>query len=474
MMLYVITMLGNAVSFFKLSAARLIGTLGLLVFALNVFYLWERNWRRIAVWLGIAGYGIGAAAAITLGRFNPDSPELAMTNRFVGATLPFWMALVAVMVIVTRELWYMMERKRSQQGLLIVNILFAAMLGTFYLRASVFTLQIAQEDTRYNHRLGNKPDITFEESCLQEYPLRREFGCFEQIDGWLDGGNIPQHVYRLAAYRLSVFADDDPVFVLPGSYQAGSPVIVDSPSRWLNVYMQDWLLDGLPTDSTFHITSESEPLFNQNVEARLGDHIATDFDTALNDIAALVDDHQQVWYLFAAEVSDHEAALTAQLDDFLPTVVPITQPDYSDAAFTLIRFQRPPDDLAESFRFGENVTLQGWNIANECEPLLFESWWLADEMPELNYSSTLVLEDSNGEVIAQSDAGLANIPMQLWSVGQFYFDARALDVPCGLPPGDYTLKFGVYDVETLARLPVTDENGEAVGELAEITQLELR
>jgi hypothetical protein len=262
--------------------------------------------------------------------------------------------------------------------------------------------------------------------------------------------------------------------VLPGSYQAGSPVIVDSPSRWLNVYMQDWLLDGLPTDSTFHITSESEPLFNQNVEARLGDHIATDFDTALNDIAALVDDHQQVWYLFAAEVSDHEAALTAQLDDFLPTVVPITQPDYSDAAFTLIRFQRPPDDLAESFRFGENVTLQGWNIANECEPLLFESWWLADEMPELNYSSTLVLEDSNGEVIAQSDAGLANIPMQLWSVGQFYFDARALDVPCGLPPGDYTLKFGVYDVETLARLPVTDENGEAVGELAEITQLELR
>ena len=461
MILYALAMLGNAVSFFELSSARMIGLLGLIVFALNVFYLWgpERNWRRVAVWLGIAGYGVGAAAAITLGRFNPDAPELALTNRFVGATLPFWMALVAVMVIVTRELWS--GAGRWPRGLLIVNIVFAALLGAFYLRASVFTLQIAAESTRYNHRLGLQPEVPFEESCLREYPRTREFGCFEMVDGWLDGPDIPQQVYRLAAYRLSVFADDEPISVLPESYAAGSPVIVDAPERWLNLYMVDWLLNGLPTESTVHITGEDgERLFNETVAARLGENIFTDAD----DLPEFGADSEQVWYLFAAESAEHEAAITAQLGagGFLPTVVPLP-PELG--AFTLIRFQRPPEDLSEQFRFGEDITLQGWTLISECAPLQFESWWLAEAVPALNYSSTLVLEDASGAVVAQGDAGLAGVPMQLWEPGRFYFDTRTLDVACA--SGTYTLKFGVYDIETLESLPVEG------GDLAEITQFDI-
>ena len=471
MVLYVVTMLGNAVSFFELSSARVIGVLGLVVFALNVFYL--RDWRRVAVWLGIAGYGVGATVAITLGRFHPDTPELAMTNRFVGATLPFWMALVAVMVIVSRELWGLSSPTQRQRGLLIVNILFAALLGTFYLRASVFTLQIAAEPTRYNHRLGLQPDVPFEEACLRNYPRQRDFECFEQVDGWLDGAHIPQQVYRLAAYRLAAFADDNPVSVLPPSYQQGSPVIVDSPSRWLNVYMRDWMLDGVSAEAIFHITSESEPLFNETVEARLGEHVTTEFDA--DSLADFVTDHEQVWVLLAEEVAAHESDIAATLGEagFLPTVAPITQPDFADAAFTLIRFQRQPEEFSELFRFGEDISLQAWSLASLCEPLIFESWWLADEVPALNYSSTLVLEDANGEVIARHDAGIANIPMQLWEPGQYYFDARTLDIPCDIPQGEYILKFGVYDVESLASLPLTDADGESGGELAEITILDI-
>jgi hypothetical protein len=45
-------------------------------------------------------------------------------------------------------------------------------------------------------------------------------------------------------------------------------------------------------------------------------------------------------------------------------------------------------------------------------------------------------------------------PTTLWHEGDLLLDAYDLDIPPGLPPGDYQLLIGLYDLPTLTRLPV--------------------
>jgi hypothetical protein len=59
----------------------------------------------------------------------------------------------------------------------------------------------------------------------------------------------------------------------------------------------------------------------------------------------------------------------------------------------------------------------------------------------------------------------------LWQPGWQYTDRRALGVPCDVPPGEYNLLLGVYDVQQVANLPVTLFDGTPVGDLLYLTTL---
>jgi hypothetical protein len=83
-------------------------------------------------------------------------------------------------------------------------------------------------------------------------------------------------------------------------------------------------------------------------------------------------------------------------------------------------------------------------------------YWQAVGEMDTDYTVFVHLVDGNGTVWGQHDSVPMNgtYPTTLWQPGEFVTDAHPLTLPPGLPPGDYRLEVGMYQVETGLRLAV--------------------
>ncbi|NJN99743.1 MAG: hypothetical protein HC875_39405, partial [Anaerolineales bacterium] len=90
-------------------------------------------------------------------------------------------------------------------------------------------------------------------------------------------------------------------------------------------------------------------------------------------------------------------------------------------------------------------------------------FWRALQPPSTDYTVFLHLRDAHNVTIAQRD-GLSldgNYPSSRWQPGETVIDPFSLTLPPNLPPGQYTLWAGMYQLDTLERLTVTnDTSGE--------------
>ncbi|HXV42858.1 MAG TPA: hypothetical protein VEC96_07335, partial [Anaerolineae bacterium] len=87
------------------------------------------------------------------------------------------------------------------------------------------------------------------------------------------------------------------------------------------------------------------------------------------------------------------------------------------------------------------------------------------------YTVFLHLRNSDGATVAQQDGlSLAGAyPTSRWQPGEMVIDPFTLVLPADLPAGRYTLWAGLYQLETLKRLPVAnDASGENAIRLGEI------
>lgn len=72
------------------------------------------------------------------------------------------------------------------------------------------------------------------------------------------------------------------------------------------------------------------------------------------------------------------------------------------------------------------------------------------------------LLDDAGTIVAQDD-GLG-YPPHTWQPGDRFLQLARLPLPAALPPGHYTLQFGLYDRATGARWPVLNAEGRPAGD----------
>jgi hypothetical protein len=93
------------------------------------------------------------------------------------------------------------------------------------------------------------------------------------------------------------------------------------------------------------------------------------------------------------------------------------------------------------------------------EPLDLTLFWRARTPLPKSYTTLVHVADAAGEVVAQADGLPAGgrRPTTSWRPGEVIVDARRLDLPPDLPPGDYTVLAGLYDANdpTYPHLPVT-------------------
>jgi len=101
--------------------------------------------------------------------------------------------------------------------------------------------------------------------------------------------------------------------------------------------------------------------------------------------------------------------------------------------------------------------------------LLLQLTWSSSPRPRQRYKIFLHLLNPDGQLVAQRDSEPAggSAPTTSWQPGTAIIDRHALQLPPDLPPGQYRLVLGIYELaDPLARLPV--QNDTAL-EIAQIT-----
>src|SRR5262249_40372976 len=88
------------------------------------------------------------------------------------------------------------------------------------------------------------------------------------------------------------------------------------------------------------------------------------------------------------------------------------------------------------------------------DTLLVTLRWQAAAKMSVDYTVFTQLWDSSGQVAAQLDSQPASgtRPTSGWQPGETVLDRKALLLPADLPPGQYALVAGLYDLATLQRL----------------------
>jgi 4-amino-4-deoxy-L-arabinose transferase-like glycosyltransferase len=144
-----------------------------------------------------------------------------------------------------------------------------------------------------------------------------------------------------------------------------------------------------------------------------------------------------------------------------------------DALATPDRFGRLEENtIAMGRRFGDVATLLGFRLTPSAahggvllpgKEIGVRLTWLSLRSTETSYRAFVHLGED--PVWAQQDEDPAcRLPMPLWRAGQRTLGQFRLSIPATIPPGPYPLTVGLYDPATMQRLPVTDEDGQSLGD----------
>lgn len=122
----------------------------------------------------------------------------------------------------------------------------------------------------------------------------------------------------------------------------------------------------------------------------------------------------------------------------------------------------PPEaDHHLDARLGHDIALIGYDLQpTEVEPgdtLHLSLHWKAVRQPDLPYTVFVHLLDERGQIRSQHDTMPQQnaLPTTCWQPGEFVSDFHPIQLPSDVPPGEYTLRAGMYYLPTGDRLPIT-------------------
>lgn len=139
----------------------------------------------------------------------------------------------------------------------------------------------------------------------------------------------------------------------------------------------------------------------------------------------------------------------------------------------LIRtFALPAGVECRRYRLGADITLEGFQFAVEGgdagRVVAVVLYWRASALIERSYTVFVHVVGPDGRIVAQADAPpqSGRHPTTHWWPGEVVADAYRLQLPAGLPSGEYRVVAGLYDLATSERLMVIDSQGEPVSDNA--------
>ncbi len=128
-------------------------------------------------------------------------------------------------------------------------------------------------------------------------------------------------------------------------------------------------------------------------------------------------------------------------------------------------------EVALETQLGDTIRLTGYALHISDQTLDVSLFWEPLVSPAFDYTVFLHLRDQNGTTVAQRDTQPLDgiYPTSAWQPGEQVIDLVSLPLPADVPPGTYILYAGMYRLDTLERLPVTnDKSGENAVILGEV------
>jgi hypothetical protein len=122
------------------------------------------------------------------------------------------------------------------------------------------------------------------------------------------------------------------------------------------------------------------------------------------------------------------------------------------------------------YRLGEHIDLQRVRLSAETlapgDSLVVALIWTSDGEVETEYMVFCHLLSASGELVAQRDGPpLYGVrPTSTWLAGEVMEDSYEIFLGSDLAPGDYELSVGMYDPESMERLPAYSAAGERLSE----------
>jgi hypothetical protein len=123
----------------------------------------------------------------------------------------------------------------------------------------------------------------------------------------------------------------------------------------------------------------------------------------------------------------------------------------------------PLDPVGAVFEGGialEGVTIVDPTVEGGGTVRLVMSWRSPVEVRD-SFSVFVHLVDAEGKLWAQADSipGGGLLPMTAWRPGEPIVDRFAVSLPPDTPPGEYTVRVGIYNPTNSLRLPLLEGNG---------------
>jgi 4-amino-4-deoxy-L-arabinose transferase-like glycosyltransferase len=163
-----------------------------------------------------------------------------------------------------------------------------------------------------------------------------------------------------------------------------------------------------------------------------------------------------------------EMLLSGQLDAsaLRPSVLPGPSRRFKLHPDTL---QRLADAYGDSriLQVQDAVALLGYDIDNTWAVpggvVLVTLHWQAETGLIFPYKVFAHLEDRRLWAQADGEPGCGQFPTHRWRAGDQVLDRHAIFLPEDLPPGDYSVQVGLYEIRTGLRMDLLDESGNPAG-----------
>ncbi|MEA3345596.1 MAG: glycosyltransferase family 39 protein [Chloroflexota bacterium] len=192
-------------------------------------------------------------------------------------------------------------------------------------------------------------------------------------------------------------------------------------------------------------------------------------DDIIRGLAQATEGRSQVWYLnFPKTPGDARGLvhrhLEAQADleerAYFEGMIVERYDLHSDAQFVI-----PTPTVQREIRLGDQIRFLGYDLPNpelsSEQPLEVTLYWRATASVDTSYTVFTHLLGPDGKLWGQLDQipQDGTRPTDIWLPGETIVDHYKIPLKPGAPAGDYTLALGLYDLQTMNRLPPVDASG---------------